>query len=210
MATVKRRDIEVAVGSLRLLVAGSVKMPSESRHAVTAELVWPRKGTPVKRYTRILALRKNACEFTASDWADAILFKDAVEGRFALRLAVSQALSDSAAEKLLRVIAKAAAGEAADKAEGLVPGDLDKIFAAPIDFLASALAGEARLPTAEGMLVLDAGDLPEGGTVLTLPLTSPGGITRTRSASTGKGRRRVEVIGKGDPNGEAALTVVVS
>jgi hypothetical protein len=210
MAAVKRRDIEVAIGSLRLLVAGSVTKPSESRHAVTAELVWPRNGTPAKRYTRIVTLRRNFCEFKASDWADAILFKDAVEGRFALKLTVSQALSDSAAEKLLRVIAKAAASEAADKAEDLVPGDLDKIFAAPIDFLASALAGEERLPAAEGLLVLDAGDLPEDGTVLTLPLTSPGGLTRTRSASTGKGRRRVEVIGKGDPNGAAALTVVVS
>lgn len=210
MAAVKRRDIEVAIGSLRLLVAGSVTKPSESRNAVTAELVWPRNGTPAKRYTRIVTLRRNFCEFKASDWADAILFKDAVEGRFALKLTVSQALSDSAAEKLLRVIAKAAASEAADKAEDLVPGDLDKIFAAPIDFLASALAGEGRLPAAEGLLVLDAADLPEDGTVLTLPLTSPGGLTRTRSASTGKGRRRVEVIGKGDPNGAAALTVVVS
>ena len=97
MAVVKRRDIEVAIGSLRLLVAGSVKMPSESRHAVTAELVWPRNGTPSKRYTRIVRLHQNACEFKASDWADAILFKDAVEGRFALKLTVSQALSDSAA-----------------------------------------------------------------------------------------------------------------
>ena len=58
--------------------------------------------------------------------------------------------------------------------------------------------------------MLDAGDLPEGGTVLTLPLMSPDGLSRTRSASTGKGRRRVEVIGKGDSNGEAALAVVVS
>ena len=81
MAAVKRRDIEVAIGSLRLLVAGSVTKPSESRHAVTAELVWPRNGTPAKRYTRIVTLRRNFCEFKASDWADAILFKDAVEGR---------------------------------------------------------------------------------------------------------------------------------
>ncbi|MGI5869683.1 MAG: hypothetical protein ACOX9C_09615 [Kiritimatiellia bacterium] len=210
MATARRIDIEVAIGSLRLLVAGSVAKPSTSQHAVTAELIWPRNGMPSKRYARIVTLRKNVCEFKADDWIDAILFKDAVEGRFALRLTISQALSDSVAEKLLRVIAKAAAAEAADKAEDLVPKDIDKIFAAPIDFLASALAGEERPPVAEGLIVLDAGSLPASGTVLTLPLTSPSRLTRTRSAPTGKGRKRVEVIGKGDPNGEAALTVAVS
>ena len=210
MAVVKRKNIEVTIGSLRLLVAGPVKKPSKSRHAVTVEIVWPRTGTAVKRYTRIVELRENACEFKADDWADSILFKDTVEGRFALKLTISQALSDAVAEKLLRAIAKAAASEAADKAEDLVPGDLDKIFAAPIDFIASAMSGEERIPVAEGRLVLDAENFREGGMVLSLPLTSPGGLTETRTASTGKGRRRVKVIGKGDSNGEAALAVVVS
>lgn len=210
MATAKRRNIEATISSIRLLVAGSVKKPSKSRHVVTVELIWPRIGTAVKRYTRIVELRENVCEFTADDWADAILFKDSVEGRFVLKLTISQALSDSVAEKLLRALAKAAASEAADKAEDLVPGDLDKIFAAPIDFIASVVSGEERVPVAEGRLVLDAELFREGGIVLTLPLTSPGGITETRTASTGKGRRRVTVIGKGDSNGEAALAVVVS
>ncbi len=210
MAAVKRRDIEVSIQGLHLLVSGSVRAPSESRHAVTAELVWPRSGTASKRYTRVVRLRKNACAFTADDWADAILFKDVVEGRFALKLSVSQALPDAAAEKLLRAIAKAGAAEAADQVAAVVPDDLAKLLAAPIDFIASALAGEELPPAAEGGITLDAADLPEGGTVLTLPLASPTGLTRTRSAPTGKGRIRLAAIRKGDPNGEAALVVAVS
>lgn len=207
---VKKRDIEVTIQSLSLERAGSIKVPSESRHAVTVDLIWPRTTVSVKRFTRVVTLKKNVCQFEGlQDWADSILFKGTVEGRFAIRVMVSRPLIDSIAEKLLRGIMKAAAGEVADRVEGFVPKDLDKIFSSPIDAVGTLIAGEEQVPLAEATRVMDAGEIPAMGQVVEFPLVSSCNLTESRTRPNGKGDRNVTLLKKGAPNGILRLAFEV-
>ena len=207
MATAKREEIEITLQNLELLVTGPTRIPAESNHTITVELLWPRSGTQAKAYSRLVKLHGGKCTFTAADWYESILLKDAVVGRFALKVTVSQVLSDAAVAKLLRSMAKAAAASVADAVAASVDKPLGKTLAAPIDYIASVFAGEAVLPVAESILTLEPAFISAGGGVLTLPLSCPARVTKA-TPSAGKIRKpRKQVIGKGDPNGTATLSI---
>lgn len=207
MATAKREEIEITLQSLELLVTGVSSIPAESNHTLTVELLWPRTGTQSKAYSRLIKLRAGKCVFTDADWYDSILLKDAVFGRFALKVTVSQVLSDTAVAKLLQSMAKVAASSVADAMAASVDKPLGQTLAAPIDYIASVFAGEAVQPVAEGIITLEPEFISAGGGVLTLPLSCPAKITKA-VVSVGKIRKpRKQVIGKGDPNGTAALSI---
>ncbi len=207
MATAKREEIEITLQSLELLVTGPTPIPAESNHSLTIELLWPRSGTQAKAYSRLIKLNDGKCAFTDADWYESILLKDAVAGRFALKVTVSQVLSDTAVDKLLRSMAKAAASSVADAVAASVDKPLGKTLAAPVDYIASVFAGEAVPPIAESIITLDPAFISAGGGVLTLPLTCPARVTKA-AAPVGKIRKPPKhVIGKGDPNGTAVLSI---
>ncbi len=207
MATAKREEIEITLQSLELLVTGPTRIPAESNHAITVELLWPRSGTQSKAYSRLVRLHDGKCAFTDADWHESILLKDAVVGRFALKVTVSRALSDTAVEKLLRSMAKAAASSVADALAASVDKPLGKTLAAPVDYIASVFAGEAVQPIAESIIALEPEFVSAGGGVLTLPLSCPARVTKA-AAPVGKIRKPPKrVIGKGDPNGTAVLSI---
>ena len=209
MAASTKENIELCLQSLTLLVAGVAKIPSASNHTVTAELIWPRNGIPSKAYARVFTLHANQCAFTEAAWYDSVMCKESVDGRFALKITVSQALTDSVVAKLLRAIAKAAASTAADAIEDGVVDPLGKIASAPVDYLATLIADYTGEPVAEAVVTLDAADFAGGGKVLTLPLVCATTLKKD-APSIGKAPApRKTVIKKGDPNGAVVLSIKV-
>lgn len=200
--------IELSLSSLELLVAGTVKKPSTGNHAVKIELQWPRIGIQSRSYTKVFKLVGNECKIKADDWVGGILLKENVTGRFALKISVSPALSDAEVDELAAKIAKTLGGELADIIEDGLGGMLGKVAAVPVDYLAT-LAGKAEArPVATATIVLDTSEFSEtGGRVLTLPLTSPGKLAKTRRTATGKRNVKQTVLKAGDPNGVAVLAM---
>jgi hypothetical protein len=152
-------------------------------------------------------LQGNACAFTDADWVESILLKETVSGRFAIKATVSQALSDSAVEKLLRAVAKSAASSAADVVEDEFGKPVGKVASSPFDFLATLMADGAAAPVAQGVITLDASGIAAGGRVLTLPLECPARVTQASSSALRRNGVRGTLIKKGDPNGTVSLSI---
>lgn len=207
MAASTKENIELCLQSLTLLVSGGAKTLSESNHTVTIELVWPRNGIASKTYARVFTLNGNQCSFTESDWYDSVMCKESVDGRFALKVSVSQALTDSVIAKLIRVITKAAASTAADVVEDGVAAPLGKIAAAPVDYLATLIADYTGEPIAEAVVTLDAADFADGGKVLTLPLVCPTTLKKDTPSMGKAPAPRKTIIKNGDPNGTVVLSI---
>lgn len=207
MAESKKCDVEMCIQSMALRVGGPGKKPAESNHAVTVELIWPRNGIQKKSYTRLVKLQGNACAFTDADWVESILLKETVSGRFAIKATVSQALSDSAVEKLLRAVAKSAASSVADVVEDQAGDVVGKVAASPFDFLAALMADGAASTVAQAVVTLNSSDIPEGGRVLTLPLESPARVTQASVSTLRRNSVRSTLIKKGDLNGTVSLSI---
>lgn len=207
MAESKKRDVEMCLQSLSLLVGGPAKKPAESNHAITIELIWPRIGIQKKSYMRLVKLHGNQCAFTAADWFESILLKETVGGRFAIKATISQALSDSAVERLLRAVAKAAASSVADVVEDELGDPVGKVASSPFDYLAALMSDGAAASVAQGVITLESSDIAAGGRVLTLPLECPARITQASRSTLRRNTVRTTLIEKGDPNGMVSLSI---
>ena len=80
----------------------------QSTHLLTATLLWPRIGVAKKSTEQEVRLKRGACEFTRQPWNERILFKESVEGTFALAISMTV----SATRMHLRTFRRALAGYA--------------------------------------------------------------------------------------------------
>lgn len=210
MAT-PRVSLELTLETIALRETGS-STGADTRHLLTATLLWPRLGVARKLSSQPCRLQGGSARFEAQDWCDTILFKETVEGRFGLAVSVSEALSDERLDAFLRFFGQNAFALASDLVDDWA-GPVGKFAAAPLDFAARQLAKSSETPAAiaAGVLPLDVADWTDRGRAfaLTLPLKAPHDITqvRRRPAAARKGSRAVRTVRlpKDAPNGEIRL-----
>ncbi len=202
MATA-RKEVEITLHSIHIPETAS-GLDTETTHLLSADLVWPRVGVAQKSATQTCALKKGHAEFAAVNWGRRILFKESVEGRFALALTLTESLDDEDLEQFFRFCAGAFLSIGAGLVESAAR-PAGKLAAAPLDYAAKNI-GKYPGPTllVEGLAELDSADFPASGgeRLLTLRMAA---ARRLMGLGTRKPRRLL--LEKGAPDGEVTLAV---
>lgn len=208
MALVKR-TLEISVQEIHVPLTGAGRLEKTS-HLLSAELIWPRVGIAQKAASQPCQLEKGHADLVKAHWGQRILFKENVEGRFALRITLTEVLDDEELEKFLRAFSGSALAFGADMLAPLYP-PFGKLIAAPVDYLAKdikAYPGPTRL--VEGLVELEASDFPENGEApLTIRLVAAKKILQSLTRRVA-GRTRHEkktLLAKGEPNGDITLLI---
>jgi hypothetical protein len=129
-----------------------------------------------------------------------------------LGLVLTEALDDEEMEKFLRFWTGAFLAVGADLAGAAAPAPAGKLAAAPLDYAAKAIAKyPGALPLVEGLVEINAAELPPGGRerLLTVRLTAARTLARL-SRRTVNSRPRVSrslLLEKGADNGEVTLAI---
>ena len=119
-----KREVEITLHSINIPVTGA-GLDTTTSHLLTTDLVWPRVGVARKSASQSCTLQEGTADFETANWGRRILFKETVEGRFALAVTVTEALDDEELEKILRFWAGAAlaiGADAVDSAAGPLGG----------------------------------------------------------------------------------------
>jgi len=210
MASVKR-TLEILLHSISIPTM-TVDLDGKSSHLVTAGLIWPRVGVAKKSSAVPCALEKGRVDCEKLNWGKRILFKETVEGRFALEVAITEDLDDEELEKFLRSFLGSALAFGADAAAPLMPL-VGALATAPLNYLGKEIAKYPGPETiAEGLAELDASDFPDVGEerLLTVQLRTAKAIYAAK-ARRGNDRTRAPsrklVLDKGVPNGEVAFLI---
>jgi len=204
-----KRTLEITLQALHVPVTGAGLLEKTS-HLLSAELIWPRVGIAQKATSQPCQLEKGQSDFENIHWGNRILFKENVEGKFALRIALTEVLDDEELEKFLRAFSGTALGFGADVLAPLYP-PFGKLVAAPIDYLAKDIQkypGPTRL--VEGLVELDASDFPENSEEsLTIRLVTARSLLKsvTRRVAGRTRHEKKTLLPKGDPNGEVTLLI---
>jgi len=209
MASVKR-TLEILLHSVSI-PAMTVDLDGKSSHLVTAGLIWPRVGVAKKSSALPCTLEKGYVDCEPLNWGKRIVFKEAVEGRFALEVGVTEDLDDEELEKFLRSFLGSALAFGADAAAPLMPL-VGALASAPLEYLGKEIAkypGPATI--AEGLAELDAADFPAVGNerLLTVQLRTAKAIYATKRRRVNGRTRAVRklVLDKGVPNGEMTFLI---
>lgn len=205
-----KKNIEVSLVSVNLVSTGTKR--KESRHALTATLVWPRPTIARKESAFPCTLEKGAADYSGSPWHETILFKETVEGTFGLRMELSESLSDDAIASFMRTF------------EGLFLQDVGTMLGKTNLVLGDVLAnvftaaykksGTAPPPAlvASGGVTLEPADLRDGMTV-EIPLMAPVSLTETKvsgsAADRGTERTTKVLLRKGAANGSVTVRIAL-
>ena len=205
-----RREVEITLHRIHIPVTGA-GFDMETSHLLSAELIWPRTGVAQKSASQSCVLKEGACDFASVNWGRRILFKETVEGHFALGLALTEELDDEAVEQFLRFCAGAILSVSADLVENAAK-PVGNLVAAPLEYAAKSVA---KYPGAklmvEGVAELDAADFPPSGKrrFLTVRMAAARKLFSVRRQTvSGKPRRsRQALLEKGAPDGEITLEI---
>lgn len=204
-----KRTLEITVRQIQVPVTGAGLLDTTS-HLLSAELLWPRVGIAQKAASQPCQLQKGKSDLEQAHWGNRILFKENVEGKFAMRVALTEVLDDEELEKFLRSFSGAALAFGADMVAPLYP-PFGRLIAAPMDAIAKDIEkypGPTRL--VEGLVELDASDFPEEGEQpLSIRLTTAQAITQsiTRRVAGRVRHEKRSLLGKGEPNGHITLLI---
>ena len=204
-----KRTLEISVQTINVPVNGAGLL-DKSSHLLSAELIWPRVGIPQKAASQPCRLEKGHADFEKVNWGNRILFKESVEGKFALRISLTEVLDDEELEKFLRSFSGAALAFGADMLAPLYP-PFGKLVSAPIDYLAKDIEkypGPTRL--VEGLVELEAADFLENAEQsLTIRLMTSQSITQsvTRRVAGQIRHEKKSILSKGEPNGDITLLI---
>jgi len=178
---------------------------------LAAELIWPRPGIALKTAVSSLDPWKDGrLDLAGAPWHRRILFKEVVEGRFAVSIGVSGAAPCETVRDLVAGITAGLmklAGREMSAAVGGVPGGILMVLASEIG---NSLAGLVRrMPpvVAAGTVDIDPDRIGEAGLRLAVPLKVPADISRVVRVRRG-GRlvqRRELVLAAGAPIGECVI-----
>ena len=210
MATVKRKILVTVEGcdvaKLRVAIGGS----DVTSHALVANLIWPRGAIAKKTSAQACRLRKGM--MAEAPWGERVLFKEDVEGRFAVQVSLSEATDGDKLETFLRSVAGtllAATGEF--YAAALPVASLRRMARAPADYASKQVAKmPASRAMAEGMIDLAPKEITDG-MKLTIPLKASSTVYATKKKMR-RGRMETSkeaVVKKGEPCGEITLAIEV-
>ena len=200
------------------------------RHVVMGSLIWPRPRIAERTAAKTVTFEDNAAELKQARWAERIVWKEVVEGPFALEFAVTGRVTDSQLAQFLRALGASTLKLTGEEAEDMIAGSLaGGMVKVPFKFLSKAISDAGK----EGPTVIATGGLDlhsetmwrpadagksgmktaaadESGMSrqFTLPLTAPEAVyrvTRTRREGRLKTRRR-KVLEAGTENGAVMFT----
>lgn len=179
------RDVQFSADAMRA---------RSGRHLLHAALVWPRPLIANRTALQQLALQDGRCDRANAGWHERILFKERVQGRFALVLELSDIVSDAAMDALLRtVVSQTLRQSASDLADAATGSFLAGIGAAPFAALARdmakpsgpAIIGRGALNTDSATLNRDAAQTH------VIDLLATRTLTRTHRRADGETSRRI-------------------
>ena len=128
----------------------------QSTHLMTATLLWPRIGVTKKTAEQEVRFKKGRCDKADAPWNERILFKESVEGDFAL--AVS--LTVSVMRQHLRTFRRALAGYALTAAGSAVDdfGPAGEVAELPLKAMSKVVGNASKEPElfAQGAIDLKA------------------------------------------------------
>ena len=162
---IPKRDIEILLDEI--VIDRGMKQPGASRHLGLCRLIWPRPTIAQKSITSPLLLDKGRWKGVGCPWGERILFKEPVEGTFAIEYQMTENVTSAAFEKWIRAGAasflKLAGGVAGDAAALPMAGALSEI---PFALLSKAILGE-KSPSIlyGGMVDIAPADLPASGRI---------------------------------------------
>ena len=184
---------------------------SSSRHIMEAELLYPRVGVASKSSSMTQRLFSGMLEVRDLPWYRRILFKENVEGRFALKFRISRSLSQAAFDAAMRYIGSIVFGAVettVDKHYGGVIGD---VASSPFGYAKKQLAKSVSTEyILEGGIDLEASQL-EGTMQIEVPLFATSD-TFAPIAAHAKGTRpepRKLLYKEGQLLGKASMTLNV-
>ncbi|MBO7655676.1 MAG: hypothetical protein J6U40_12215 [Kiritimatiellae bacterium] len=213
MAAQSKRDVEITLEEIDVPVLG-IKTGANTSHVVGLELIWPRTGVAKKSGEQACRLVNGKGHFDGLNWGRRILIRESVEGRFALRMTLTEDLDDEEIEKILRFCGGVFFAFAADAVEDVVPV-AGKVASSPLDYLAKNIAKYpgAKI-VAEGMMEMDAGELPPvgGEKLLTLQMFTAKRLLKTSRRKVGGQMKTIQrlLLEKGSPDGEITIRIRVS
>lgn len=142
---IKRRILELLLGQIEIARHGGGDTGDRTRHLVRIILVWPRMAIANKTFLRAVVLHNGVFRPDPDSWTDSVVFKEAVEGPFGVRVEVSDVLSESqwseAVARLGHAVWTMAGAHIVDFAENPVTAMLWK---APFDGLARTVTAAAK------------------------------------------------------------------
>ena len=148
-------DLEFTLVSIDLPLR---KHLPQSTHLLSATLLWPRVGIAKKTAEQEVRFKKGRCDKAEAPWNERILFKESVEGDFAL--AVS--LTVSALRTHLRTFRRALAGYALTAAGSAVDdfGPAGEVAELPLKAMSKVVGNLPKEPElfAQGTIDLNAAD----------------------------------------------------
>ena len=148
-------DLEFTLVSIDLPLR---KHLPQSTHLLSATLLWPRVGVAKKTAEQEVRFKKGRCDKAEAPWNERILFKESVEGDFAL--AVS--LTVSALRTHLRTFRRALAGYALTAAGSAVDdfGPAGEVAELPLKAMSKVVGNLPKDPEllAQGAIDLNAAD----------------------------------------------------
>jgi len=211
MAILKKAKILVTVEGCDVArLKGAIGGGEVTSHALVANLIWPRGAIAKKGTAQVCRLRQGVMAEAA--WGDRVLFKEDVEGRFAVQVSVSEATDGDRLEEFLRSVAGTVLSATGEFYAAELPGaPLRKMARAPVDYLAKEIG---KMPAsrimAEGMVDLAPKDISDGMR-LTIPLKAAQTqyVTRKKMKRGRMESSKEAVVKKGEACGEMTLAIEV-
>lgn len=207
----KRRILEVLLRDVQVETTG--KRGRGEKHLIAATLVHPRPSIVEKSAVRAVALENGIAALSKEGWSDRILFKEVVQGPTAIRVEVSEAVSDSEMAKLGSIVADTALDFAEDSASELTQSIwLGGMIGVSLEYLGKALSSkDGPRCIGSGIVELCADDKWKAGAArkMKIPLVAERGVDVVeRRRRQGKmSTRRKSLLKAGEPNGFVTLAL---
>lgn len=208
----KREVLEVLLDGIELPVVGGRKT-ARTHHSLLASLVWPRPCIAERVAVKPVDLVGGQARLVESGWAQCVLFKEVVKGRFGLQVGVSQPLTDVQMDAWLSLIGATAVKAAGRLVAEAMNGAAEQIAGLPLQFLGkqiSGLPGKNAGLLGQGIVDLNSDDLGDGAVrIITVPLVAAEAVQevqRVRRQGRLMSKRRT-VLKAGATNGSIRLSL---
>ena len=187
-----KKNIIITLDSLEV---PSLKRRKLQKHMLNLTLVWPRLNVASKTSSLTVPVANGLCSTTAWSWTNKICFKEAVEGDFGFRVALTESINAETLKKFIRFIAGKGAGIASDAIEDAISIPVaDELAALPMLYLSKQLlASQDPDLIVEGCLDLKSSMFSDTPVQISVPLISR--------------RNNEKSVSKLDRDGSAVFTV---
>ncbi len=208
----KRQIMELHLEKIELAIDG-YEFKQVGRHILACDLLWPRPLISSRQTVKELELEQGGIVFKKLPWHKSVLFKEVVQGPFALSVNLSSPMTTVQMQKLMAsvgsILSKSAAGEVDDVIESALLSSVVSQALKAAGKKVSGLVDEYGDWLLEGAcdVVFSEGKKDAVTQKIKIPLRLAKDITKTtRRRQQGRSKvKRETVAEKGAPAGEVTL-----